>query len=1196
MAKKSSRMRRLLSGMLSTVMLATLVPSTAFAVGAANTGSFLTGPYLMTPKTNGMVVVWELDKPMKSTITYGTSDADKKTLEVPVEEGEKFKGESMHMYRARLTDLTPGTTYTYKVETEDGQTMEGHFRTLPENSDEIRFVVVSDSHRFETATKVSDVIAQFDPDFILHTGDMVEGTGSQKDQFPYWFQNVGSFLHNVPVIYNSGNHDYGVYFDEYVTKVQKEQYKSNETGRNVAFDCGPVHFDMLDSNPWSLFELNSTAGGGEADAATKAVVNESLDWLKADLATDNAKKADFRVVTMHHPFEDDLTRKYVPSIVENGNVNIMFSGHTHLYSRYASADPKRGADTLYVTQGDARIGGGKIDTGKPDQRLNDNYPNLLATGKGDMLEVTVKDGLLTYKNLGLSNDSEKVFETVTLSKDGAKLAYSDISITPDTVQSNGTVTVSAKVTNVGKGLATASMCVKDNGTDRWLYEFGKSGKERVVGLNPGESVTLSAPLTLSALGTHTLKLDSYTKTVNVTFRKATYTYSNLRLQLGSGTVSEPTSDVIYAKADVQNIGNEDGTAEAVLYINGAAVTSQKTALKAGETRTVEFAYKAPAGGSYTVKVGNSAEKTVAVLGSIQGTPIVKDKSGKGNDGIIRGNPTLVKYNGGWGLSLDGVDDYVEIPDNKNYVVDNGVTGMVWANIDRLATGDEWDHNPLLMKGASISYGTNYLFRMAVRKTGMVTYGIGFNNDNGEYFWNDDENMGGGVTLGKWVQYTGGFDRATGGDSYEDTKASGHTDAPNFDSEIRNWEGKSMYSGFAFHRHLLTGRGRGKTHTMLTGDIGQLRFYTTKLTAEENKQIYANPTAKGPESDKLVVWLDYAPENIVTKGTHTTEWRAMTGSAAQFTYNAEITGAASATATVETSDDGKTVKASQSAELKNGKNTVDISALGSAKYVRVTTVLNSSVAEKSTDIPVINSYSIKAGNTNTWATLADWNEGTFTDAVGYESDDVFNDYSVDYDDYGTVGKNVKVVEGTVSTFTDIAGHWAKDAIEYVTDKALFNGTTATTFSPNEGMTRGMFVTVLGRMAGADISAYNTQSQFADVDSKMYYNAYVNWAAANKIVSGVDASHFNPNALITREQAAVIMDNYLTATGTKVEETGSAAAFADSASIRAYAKDAVTRMQKAGLLSGKSGNRFDPQGTATRAQVAVIMQKLCEKTGK
>lgn len=147
-----------------------------------------------------------------------------------------------------------------------------------------------------------------------------------------------------------------------------------------------------------------------------------------------------------------------------------------------------------------------------------------------------------------------------------------------------------------------------------------------------------------------------------------------------------------------------------------------------------------------------------------------------------------------------------------------------------------------------------------------------------------------------------------------------------------------------------------------------------------------------------------------------------------------------------------------------------------------------------------------------------------------------------------------------------------------------------------MTRGMFVTVLGRMAGADISAYNTQSKFADVDSKMYYNAYINWAAANKIVSGVDASHFDPNALIIREQAAVIMDNYLTASGTKVDETGSAAAFTDSAAIRPYAKDAVARMQKAGLLNGKTGNIFDPQGTTTRAQVAVIMQKLCEKTGK
>lgn len=102
-----------------------------------------------------------------------------------------------------------------------------------------------------------------------------------------------------------------------------------------------------------------------------------------------------------------------------------------------------------------------------------------------MLEVTVKDGLLTYKNLGLSSDGEKVFETVTLSKDGAKLAYSDISITPDTVQSNGTVTVSAKVTNVGKVWRPPPCVSRTTAPTAGLYEFGKSGKERVVGLNPG---------------------------------------------------------------------------------------------------------------------------------------------------------------------------------------------------------------------------------------------------------------------------------------------------------------------------------------------------------------------------------------------------------------------------------------------------------------------------------------------------------------------------------------------------------------------------------------------------------------------------------------------------------------------------------------------------------------------------------------
>ena len=161
--------------------------------GRTDTGSFLTGPYLMTPKTNGMVVVWELDKPMKSTITYGTSDADKKTLEVPVEEGEKFKGESMHMYRARLTDLTPGTTYTYKVETEDGQTMDGHFR-CPKIRMRSALWLSATAIALKRQPKVSDVITVRSG---LYPAYRRYGRGHRLSEGSvpfYWFQNVGSFL------------------------------------------------------------------------------------------------------------------------------------------------------------------------------------------------------------------------------------------------------------------------------------------------------------------------------------------------------------------------------------------------------------------------------------------------------------------------------------------------------------------------------------------------------------------------------------------------------------------------------------------------------------------------------------------------------------------------------------------------------------------------------------------------------------------------------------------------------------------------------------------------------------------------------------------------------------------------------------------------------------------------------------------
>ena len=179
----------------------------------------------------------------------------------------------------------------------------------------------------------------------------------------------------------------------------------------------------------------------------------------------------------------------------------------------------------------------------------------------------------------------------------------------------------------------------------------------------------------------------------------------------------------------------------------------------------------------------------------------------------------------------------------------------------------------------------------------------------------------------------------------------------------------------------------------------------------------------------------------------------------------------------------------------------------------------------------------------------------------------------------------------TAFTDIAGHWAKEDIEFVVSRGLFSGTSETKFSPNAAMTRGMFVTVLGRLASADVSGY-AKSSFSDVKSDAYYMGYIEWASKNNIVNGVGNGRFAPNQSITREQMAVIMSNYAKTIGYTLPKVHVENTFADNGKISAYAKEAVKQMQMAGVISGKNGNLFDPQGTATRAEVSAVLRRFVE----
>ena len=183
------------------------------------------------------------------------------------------------------------------------------------------------------------------------------------------------------------------------------------------------------------------------------------------------------------------------------------------------------------------------------------------------------------------------------------------------------------------------------------------------------------------------------------------------------------------------------------------------------------------------------------------------------------------------------------------------------------------------------------------------------------------------------------------------------------------------------------------------------------------------------------------------------------------------------------------------------------------------------------------------------------------------------------------------DAKMPAFTDIENHWAKDNILFVVSRGLLNGTSETTFSPNTGMTRGMFVTALGRLAGVDPADYQS-GKFTDVKADAYYAPYVNWAAKTGIVSGTTDTTFAPDTNINREQMAVIMKNYAVKLGYTVPKALEAVTFADNASISSWAKEAVESMQQAGILAGKTNNRFDPAGTATSADVATVLWRFVE----
>lgn len=178
------------------------------------------------------------------------------------------------------------------------------------------------------------------------------------------------------------------------------------------------------------------------------------------------------------------------------------------------------------------------------------------------------------------------------------------------------------------------------------------------------------------------------------------------------------------------------------------------------------------------------------------------------------------------------------------------------------------------------------------------------------------------------------------------------------------------------------------------------------------------------------------------------------------------------------------------------------------------------------------------------------------------------------------------------FTDVdTAKWYHLSVDYVLAHKMMNGVSSRAFAPNANLTRGMLVQILYNLEG---KPKGTAANFSDVQADAWYAEAVGWAASNKVVTGYADGTFRPNAAVTREQAAAILYRYAQSKSIDVSEgeNTNILSYVDVQQASEYAIPALQWAVGAGVLNGKNGGRLAPTGTATRAEIAAIMQRWCE----
>ncbi len=205
----------------------------------------------------------------------------------------------------------------------------------------------------------------------------------------------------------------------------------------------------------------------------------------------------------------------------------------------------------------------------------------------------------------------------------------------------------------------------------------------------------------------------------------------------------------------------------------------------------------------------------------------------------------------------------------------------------------------------------------------------------------------------------------------------------------------------------------------------------------------------------------------------------------------------------------------------------------------------------------------------------------------ELSDIENDGEITSDDSENTDEETEENEQfKTASFPDVLiTDWFYEAVQYAYTNGVMIGIDTGEFAPESEMTRAMVVTVLARLAGADIDVIE-DSGFEDVPVTSWHAKYIGWAKTNEIVKGMSETEFCPDNKVTREQVCVMLSNFLDLLNLSTANRPQPH-FNDEAEISDWAIDAVLRLQYAGIVNGREDNNFDPKASTTRAEFAQIV---------